>query len=504
MKRMMKRIGAFALGGLIGALTFTASSVTASAHEDNYTYNYDWWGDVQDSPDFYTVGDVYTSEKLHLDQRMVSPEGLYVRGDEVYICDTGNNRILVLEFDEHDKLVVKEAFDSFKGNVEVTTFSGPTDIAVSDEGEYFIADKGNHRILKLDADLNYLMQFDKPVDSTLDPAIPFQPSKIAIDMVGRVYCVASGINKGLVKYENDGTFSGFVGATKVTFNWTDYIWKMLATQEQRDRLASFVPTEYDNLYMDFEGFIYAVIGNQDGDKLKNGDSAAIRRLNLLGNDILVQNGEWGVYGDLYMGEGGGLKGPSKFMDVTVMDNEVYVCLDQKRGRLFGYDEQGRMVFACGGPGNMDGYFKKGAAVEHRGYELLVLDSQDCSLTVMKPTEFGSLVYEAMYQFNQGEYEKSGDIWREVMKLNGNYDLAYIGIGRALLRQEQYKEALDYFELKYDGDNYSKAFKQYRKEWVEEHILTIMVILLIAIIVPLVIGKIRAIKHEIDIADIFRI
>lgn len=504
MKKMMKRIGAFALGGVMAALTIIGSPATASAHEDNYTYNYDYWGDVQDSPDFYTVADTYTSEKLQLEKRMANPQGLFVKDDTVYICDTDNNRILVLEFDEHDKLVMKDIIDSFKGDVAVTTLAGPTDIAVSDAGEYFIADKGNNRILKLDADLNYLMQFDKPVDSTLDPEIPYQPHKIAIDTMGRVYCVASGINKGLVKYENDGTFSGFVGATKVTFNWTDYIWKKLATQEQRDRLVSFVPTEYDNLYMDHEGFIYAVIGNQNETSLKNGDSQAIRRLNLLGNDILVQNGEWFVCGDLYMGEGGGMKGPSKFMDVTVMENEVYVCLDQKRGRLFGYDEQGRMMFACGGPGNMNGYFKRGNAVEHRGYELLVLDSQDCSLTVMKPTEFGSLVYEAMYEFDQGEYDRSGELWQEAMKLNGNYDLAYIGIGRTLLRQEQYEEALDYFELKYDDDNYSKAFKQYRKQWVEENIMIIMVILLILIVVPLVIGKIKAIKHEIDIADIFRL
>lgn len=31
-------------------------------------------------------------------------------------------------------------------------------------------------------------------------------------------------------------------------------------------------------------------------------------------------------------------------------------------------------------------------------------------------------------------------------MNGNYDRAYIGIGRSLLRQEEYEEALDYFRL----------------------------------------------------------
>ena len=71
-----------------------------------------------------------------------------------------------------------------------------------------------------------------------------------------------------------------------------------------------------------------------------------------------------------------------------------------------------------------------------------------------------------------------------MQLNGNYDLAYIGIGRSYLRQERYKEAMDYFEVKYDDENYSKAFKQYRKEWVEEHIAVIVIVLLAIFLIPM--------------------
>ena len=128
---------------------------------------------------------------------------------------------------------------------------------------------------------------------------------------------------------------------------------------------------------------------------------------------------------------------------------------------------------------------------------------DCSITTFTLTEFGSLVFKAMDQFDQGEYDASGATWEEVMKLNGNYDRAYIGIGRSLLRQEKYKEAMDYFELKYDAENYSKAFKQYRKQWVEEHIGLIVLVILALFLIPMGIGKVKAIKHEIDIADIFK-
>lgn len=499
MKNIIKTIGALTLGAVI----LTVPSISASAVERSYTYNYDYWGDVQDSPDAYTAVKVFTAGDLGLDRNFNNPQGMFVSGDMIYICDTGNNRIIQMQRTDKINFEIVRIFDSIKGNVEVKELSGPTDIAVSDEGNIYISDRGNARVLMLDQNLNYLLQFDLPDDSTVNPDTTFQPSKIVVDTAGRVYCIATGINQGLIKYEADGVFSGFVGATPATYDWMDYIWKKFATQEQRIRMTSFVPTAYDNIYMDHEGFIYACAGGAEEEDLKSGASAAVRKLNLMGSNILVENGEYHVYGDLYMGDGGGYEGPSYFTDVTVLDNDIYVCLDRNRGRLFGYDDQGKMVFAFGGNGNMDGYFRRPSAIEHMDHDLIVLDALDCSLTLFLPTEFGSLVYQAMEQFDAGDYEASGESWQKVMELNGNYDLAYIGIGRSLLRQEKYREAMDYFELKYDDDNYSKAYKQYRKEWVEEHIAIIVIVLLLLFLVPLSIGRIKEIKHEIDIADIFR-
>ena len=138
-----------------------------------------------------------------------------------------------------------------------------------------------------------------------------------------------------------------------------------------------------------------------------------------------------------------------------------------------------------------------------GYDLFVLDSLDKSLTIFTPNNYGEMIFKAIDQFDAGEYTESGETWQKVMDLNGNYDLAYIGVGRSLLRQERYKEAMQYFELKYNDDNYSKAMKQYRKEWVEEHILIIFILVFAVLIIPMIIGRISKIKHEIDTADIFK-
>ena len=478
--------------------------VCAFSSERTYSYNYDYWGDVQDAPSSYNVCRVFTSSDLKLDVPLSSPQGVTVVNDKIYICDTGNNRIIQLSRPTPQTLVVDRIIDSFKGGSGENTFKSPLDIQISEEGNIFIADNGNARILKLDQDLNYIMEFAKPNDNTLDPALVFQPTKLAIDTADRVYCISTGINKGLIKYEADGTFSGFVGATKVTYDWMDYIWKKFATQEQRALLESFVPTQYDNLYMDHEGFIYACTGSPEKEDIRSGEADVVRKLNLMGNDILVRNGEWHIIGDLYMGNGGGYNGASYFTDVTCFDNDIYVCLDRNRGRLFGYDDQGKMVFAFGGNGNMDGYFRRPVAIDHMGYDLFVLDELDCAITLFTPTEFGNLVYQAIDEFDKGNYEGSEQSWRTVMALDGNYDLAYIGIGRALLRQKDYKTALDYFELKYDDENWSKAYKQYRKVWVEDHIVIIVIVILALFLIPMGIGKYKSIKHEIETADIFKV
>lgn len=499
MKRMIKIFSAFVLSSAVLA---ASTMVAQAAFESSYTYNYDYWGDVQDSPDFYNATKVFTSVDFGLETPFNQPNGLFVKGEKLYVCDTGNNRIVVLDRTGKESFAVVDIIEGVKGS-PIEKFNAPTDVAVNDEGDIFVADSNNHRIVKMDKDYNFLLEFTKPNTSTIDKDAIYTPAKIAIDTADRVYCVASGVNKGLVKYENDGTFSGFVGATKTPYDFTDYIWKRIATQEQRAQMENFVPTEYDNLYMDYEGFIYAVTGKAEPSDIRSEKIDAVRKLNLLGSDILVRNWEWPVYGDLYMGNGGGFEGPSYFTDVTTFENDIYVCLDKNRARLFGYNDQGKMVFAFGGNGNLDGYFRKPIAIEHMGHDILVLDTLDCTVTVFSPTEFGQLVYNAIEQFDAGNYDVSEASWREVLAIDGNYDLAYIGVGRALLRQERYKEAMEYFELKYDGENYSKAFKQYRKEWVEDHIGIIVAVLLAIFLIPMAIGKVRAVRYEIRTADIFK-
>ncbi len=492
----------YRLLALIMTIFMFASINTAKAVDDaypsTYTYNYDYWSDVRESPDAYRVSEVIYSTDLGLEKSMTRPQSLYVRNQDLYVVDTGNNRILQLHREGDDFTLVRE-IKEIKGTA-VTTFNAPNDVFVDAEDNIYVADTNNGRVVMVDKDLNFIKEFTKPNDATFDQSLSFLPSKIVVDVSGRVFVLATNVNKGLVKFESDTSFTGFLGANKVTYNFFEYIWKTyFTTKEQREQQASFVPTEYCNIYIDEDSFIYATnIVFSEYDLLWD-NAQPIRRLNGIGNDILIKNDRYPPIGDLYWLEGAvdPADGPSKLVDITVLDNDIYVALDRTRGRCFGYDSQGVMLWAFGNTGTSEGTFNSAISIEHMGRDLFVLDQFGGSITVFTPTEYGNLIYDASEAYLMGDYDGSAEKWEEVLALNANYNLAFIGKGRALMRQENYEEAMDYFKMAYDRDNYGRAFRFWRKVWVEENIWWMIALLACVLIIPLVLRMVKKMRMEVE-------
>jgi hypothetical protein len=398
-----------------------------------------------------------------------------------------------VELNERYELV--RVIDEFYLDGQPDTFNEPYDVFVTANGDIYVADTSNQRALHLDKELNAVKVITKPQDALMDTLAEFLPTKLIVDEANRVYLIARNVNRGVMEFDSTGAFTGYIGANRVNFSVVDMIWKTISTRAQRERMVQFVPTEYSNITLDRKGFMYTTCQNITEDDLVNvANSSAtstdwlavifgigqssnvepIRRLNAMGTDILIRNGWVTPLGDLDWDEAGGVSGPSRFVDVAVNEQDTYFALDRNRGRVFGYDFQGNLLFVFGGIGSRTGYFRNPSAIEHRDDgTLLVLDSQTHGLTVFVPTEYGALIHAALAEYVKGNYQESAELWSRVLMYNVNYDLAYIGLGRALLRQERYAEAMEYFKLKNDRLNYSKAFQQYRKIWVEDHIVLIV-------------------------------
>jgi len=448
--------------------------VPVFSEPSNYTYNYDFWEEQVASPDAYRVSAYILGTSLGVGN-FREPQGLFVRDNRIYICDSGNNRILTIEVNEKGEHVLINSVSSVMIDGVESRFNYPMDIFECREGFFYIADTNNRRVLKLDSDWNYVFSITRPDDESLDDFVEFQPLKLVVDFANRIFVQVRNVNKGLMEFDNRGEFAGYMGANKVQFKLIDYIWKLVSTQAQRERLELFIPTEYNNASLDNDGFIYVTNAT--------GDVDPVRRLNAMGQDILIRNGYEKPIGDIAFGSAGGVSGRSRFIDVTAFDNDSFACFDRTRGRIFIYDFQGNLLYAFGGLGNREGAFMMPVALDSMGYALYALDSRAAALTRFDLTSYGTRINEALSEYRAGRYEASAKIWEEVLKMNGNYDLAYIGIGRAALRQGDYRTAMKYYSLKHYRKGYSKAFQLYRKQWMEENLWKILLILGLLIVIP---------------------
>ena len=70
--------------------------------------------------------------------------------------------------------------------------------------------------------------------------------------------------------------------------------------------------------------------------------------------------------------------------------------------------------------------------------------------------------------------EASEYWAEILTKNSNYEIAYNGIGRAHLRNGEYKKALENFKLGHDTYYYSKAYKEYRNNILRDNFTYIMI------------------------------
>ncbi len=374
-----------------------------------------------------------------------------------------------------------------------TTLNDPQDCYVAENGDIYVADTGNNRIVHMNKNFELVKVILMPEDNTYTEKA-FLPQKLVVDNAKRIFAQVQNVNKGFMEFDKEGSFTGYMGASEVSYDFLTYLWKLVATKEQRDQMESFVPTEYSNICLDAEDFIYATISKSEETVEA---SMPIRKLNAKGTDILVRNGYEDPYGDLRYTEDGEFKGGSKFVDITCLDSDIYYALDNTKGRVFAYDFQGNMLYAFGGHGYKSGYFMNPVALEDLDGKLLVLDSQLGTITQFVLTTYGDKINEGLAMYKNAKYDESAAAWQEVLRLNGNYDQAYIGIGRAQLRNKEYQAAMKNFELKLDDENYSKAYQLYRKEWFEDNIGIILAILAVIIVLGLGTGFVKKAKREVE-------
>ena len=431
-------------------------------------YNYDHWNNILYTPAPYVPDGLVSGATLRFEGAPVgafrNPQDLCVSPDgDVYIADTGNNRIVVLA---QDLKTVRRIITGFEAEGVAQTFSAPSGVAISEKHRLYIADSLNRRIVVLEPDGTFVKYVQNPQSEVLDEGYVFTPLRVSVDYADRVYVIAQNMFQGIMVFSEEGVFTGFFGTISVKISLWEKFWRKLATKEERGKQQLFIPTEFTGIDVDDEGFVYA--SNKDTDGLQ-----AVRRLNPKGEDVIRRGPHANLGGDRVFGSVGNYAGPSQIVDVVYRGHGAYSLLDGRRGRIFTYDHEGNLLYIFGGIGTQAGTFQTPAAIEKLGSSLLVLDSQQGNLTVFAETEYGALINRAVSLRFDGDESQAVPLWQEVLRLDEINELANTGIGKAYLSAGDNANAMLYLRRGMNREYYSVAFKRWRNERLRNNISLIL-------------------------------
>lgn len=475
----MKRNRIWLIPIILLMLCINVETAIAHANVPYHTYNYDYWEDIYYTPAAYVPNGNISGTKIDIGI-LNSPQDIFVGEDErVYIADTGNNRIVVL--DKNMKL--ERIIDSFDNEGSLDTFKAPSGIYVTERNELYIADTDNLRVIALNEDGSLLKIISNPKSEVLANDFIFAPLKITVDYADRAYIIAKNMFQGIMAFDENGEFTGFTGTINVTITAYEKIWRKLSTKAQRERQIQFIPTEFTGVDISPDGFVYAT--NIDG-----GGEQSIRRLNPKGQDV-IKKGRGGLSGDLTWRLAGHYSGASRIVDIVYRDNGIYSVVDKTRGRIFTYDHEGNLLYIFGGMGSQEGTFKNPVAIEEKGEEILVLDSYRGEILRFLPTQYGRLINEALSLRFDGDEASAVNVWKQVLELDSNFELAYVGIGKSYLAAGDNKKAMEYLKLGMDREYYSIAYKRYRDDILKDnlsYILTGAMVLIVVLSLRSVINK----------------
>lgn len=409
-----------------------------------------------------------------------APKDICIQGDKVYILDSGNSRIVVLNSDYTFNSII----DAIVYNGEKIELSDANGIFVSKDKTFYIADPVSECVFVIDNKGVVKRVIKKPESPIIPESLEFKATKVLVDIDGYIFVLCEGVYYGAMVFDENYNFCGFFGANQTSSNLLDtikyFFTKIFQTDIKKQYSLRTLPYELSDL-CEYNGFIYTATKNSKDGK------GQIRKLSSSGINTLNHNGE---SGDLYtFGNGKKITLVDKtivderFCSVSVDSNGYIYALDSSYGRVFVYDTECNLITAFGGGlglGEQLGSFTSASEVAVNGTDVLVVDSALNNITVFRLTDFGKLLFSAISTEDSGEYEKAFPLWKKVLSSDAFNQRAYTGLANYYFAKGDFDKALDYSEKALNRDLYDQSFEEVRREALSKGFIWIFVAIFIII------------------------
>lgn len=480
---------------LIAVILFFCETKPASADTVQYIpyESYTYWENIAGSErkavknrPMYTVETVISADSIGIQPFSELTDVCVDSSGNIYILDK-QSRIIILD---RDYKLIKE-IRTVEGD-ETYEFVGAKNLYVHSDGTIFICDTENKRVLHCNTDgicLNVIFLPDSPL---IPDDFDFKPIKIAVDSRGYLYVLSEGSYYGALLYEPDGkTFMGFYGSNLVKNSiigaFSGLLDRMFPNNEKAGNSQRALPYCFSDIIIDDSDFVYTATDGTRKEqikKLRPGDGRNI----LNSDDISFSDDQMNrtyIMGYDYT---------QRIIGLDVDEQGFIYCLDASYGRIYVYDSKCRMITAFGGgmkTGTQKGMFVNAIAIAVQGSNVIAADSGNNLLTIFSRNDFGNKVHNLVTQTLDGDYIASKTGWEEVLASDKNLQVAYNGLARSYLAENNYEKAMEIALQGYDRETYSLAFEYYRSKWVSDNfavLFTAAIVLLVCILAVVIFIK----------------
>ncbi|MBQ8683532.1 MAG: hypothetical protein IJ518_03330 [Clostridia bacterium] len=465
-------------------LTMCLSVAVSAGVLEELTYTYNSYADAVPVPDLFRAVKFVGGESMECGS-FSKPAEMYMHTDgNLYICDTDNNRIVVLDRDLNFVRILEEFY--YPETDETIYLYEPSGIYVDDQERLYISNTQDCSILRCDQEGVIDRMYFTPEISQFNDEVYFEPTRLLVDQQDNLYVLCRNIYQGIVMFNADGEFETFYGAESVFASAEvrmQQLWKNILSDEAKEGTAQYVPTEMKCIDIDSEGYIYTIAQAHSTLGTKN-QMDSIRKLNAKGADILVKK-----MPKLSFTAFQGAAVHLNMTDVVVDEDGYITIIDAAKGKLLHFDREMNLLGMSGCIGYDLGQYQVPSAIEQNGDRVYVLDQSTNMITMLELTEFGQAVHTAVSAYQEGYYDQTVGPWNEVISLSANYEFAYTCLGNAYLNSGEYQKALECYELGRDSEGYNEAYKQIRKDAIRNVLIYVVVAVVAVAVVAIVLVKI---------------